>query len=94
MNMQAVRAFNRVFNPIMESIFHSYDLDAQFSGGEFIGQSFDRIMDDEYERCLTKVGARYDMTWCELAQMCEKAAWKQSEYNLAEYDRIHSDPLA
>jgi hypothetical protein len=59
---QAVRAFNRVFTPIMRDMSMAEACDAHFDGGEWSGPAWAEMYDDERNRVLTLVAWRFGLT--------------------------------
>lgn len=64
--MPAVRAFNRVFDPIAAAINFGYEMASQYDGGEFIGEAYEREFEDQFKRVGEMVATRFNTTYDEL----------------------------
>lgn len=63
----AVRAFNKIFNPIAANICMGAELDRGFDGGEFSGAAHDGYFEFEWNRVLGYVAERFQVEPNELA---------------------------
>jgi hypothetical protein len=63
---QAVRAFNRIWEPISESIELAADADAGFDAGEWSGDHHAKRLADEFYRVMELVAGRFGLTRQEL----------------------------
>lgn len=67
LNLQAVRAFQRLLEPELAQLAEGFELDRQFDGGEFSGPAFGRSLDAAQERIAKAVGSRFGVDPDDLA---------------------------
>lgn len=78
-NYPAVRAFNRVWNPIAHDLGMIEEADRGFDGGEFSGSFHNDQWSREYARVLALVGSRFDVKADALDEMVMDADWIENE---------------
>jgi hypothetical protein len=61
LELQAVRAFARIIEPINASHDECIEADAGFDAGEFSGPAHDRMLMEEYERVAAVVAPRFGL---------------------------------
>lgn len=73
-NMQAVRAFNRIWGPISDRLEGVAEADAGFDGGEFSGKFHGELLEREFWRVMDLVAARFGLTGAQLYAAIEVAS--------------------